>query len=289
MHCSSRKKAIATFKKATTPAPRVSTPKRTPLFPPSHIAPVANVFTSIIQDPKNPALYTNRAMARLKLALWDSVVADCQSVLTLPSGGSNIKAHYYLCQAQLALHDADGALSSGLRAHALCVASHDKSLAAVTAAVLKAKKARWEQREKQRARGEADLERDVLRLLRAEAATDIAQADGDSERQLVEEEAKAKEERIMAVFERSRVLAGDGRREVPDWAVDDISFGFMVDPVVTRTGKSYERASILEHLRRSATDPLTREPLAVGDLRPNMALRQACEEFLFENGWAADW
>lgn len=45
----------------------------------------------------------------------------------------------------------------------------------------------------------------------------------------------------------------------------------------------------MEHLKRSHTDPLTREPLRPEDLRPNLALKQACEEFLEANGWAVDW
>jgi len=45
----------------------------------------------------------------------------------------------------------------------------------------------------------------------------------------------------------------------------------------------------MEHLRRSTTDPLTREPLGIDDLRPNLALREACEAFLEENGWAVDY
>lgn len=45
----------------------------------------------------------------------------------------------------------------------------------------------------------------------------------------------------------------------------------------------------MEHLRRSQTDPLTREPLLAKDLRPNLNLKEACEEFLKENGWAVDW
>jgi STIP1 family protein 1 len=57
----------------------------------------------------------------------------------------------------------------------------------------------------------------------------------------------------------------------------------------TNTGRSYERASIMEHLSRQPTDPLTREPLLPSQLRPNLGLKQACEEFLEENGWAADW
>lgn len=79
------------------------------------------------------------------------------------------------------------------------------------------------------------------------------------------------------------------RQEVPDYLIDNISFTVMHDPVVTKTGNSYDRATVMEHLKRSHTDPLTREPLHMQDLRPNLALRQACEEFLTENGWAVDW
>lgn len=63
----------------------------------------------------------------------------------------------------------------------------------------------------------------------------------------------------------------------------------MHDPVMTKNGHSYERSTMIEHLRGSQTDPLTREYLQVEDLRPNLALRQACEEFLENNGWAVDW
>lgn len=78
-------------------------------------------------------------------------------------------------------------------------------------------------------------------------------------------------------------------REVPDYLVDKISFGIMHDPVMTRSGHSYERATIVEYLRRADVDPLTREPLSVRDLRPNLQLRDACEAFLEENGWAVDY
>lgn len=63
----------------------------------------------------------------------------------------------------------------------------------------------------------------------------------------------------------------------------------MHDPVMTKNGHSYDRSTMIEHLRGSKTDPLTREYLQVEDLRPNLALRQACEEFLENNGWAVDW
>ena len=60
--------------------------------------------------------------------------------------------------------------------------------------------------------------------------------------------------------------------------------------VITKQGHSYERTSIMEHLKRSPTDPLTRESLTVDELRPNLALKKVCEEFMENNaGWAVEW
>ena len=80
------------------------------------------------------------------------------------------------------------------------------------------------------------------------------------------------------------------KREVPDYLVDGITFEIMHDPVVTNNGRSYERATLIEHLKRSPTDPLTREPLKISELRPNLALKEACQEFIESNsGWIYDW
>lgn len=79
-------------------------------------------------------------------------------------------------------------------------------------------------------------------------------------------------------------------REVPDYLVDTITFEIMHDPVVTKNGHSYERATLIEHLKRSPTDPLTREPLTIDELKPNVSLRRACEEFWESAGtWAVEW
>ncbi|KAL7792026.1 hypothetical protein V8C37DRAFT_381380 [Trichoderma ceciliae] len=243
---------------------------------------------AIIADSKNPALYTNRAMARLKLNHWDSVITDCQTCLALSP--QNMKAHYYLAQAQLSIRDYDGALENALAAHKLCATASDKSLGAVTNIVLRCKKDRWEAKEKKRLRQERELEEQMLDMLRKDRdAMLMAVTPGDHiEWRMIEEEANEKMAVLSKVFENARTQS-QKRREVPDWAIDDISFAIMVDPVITKTGKSYERATIMEHLRRHPSDPLTREPLAAADLRPNLALRQACEEFLEENGWAVDW
>jgi STIP1 homology and U-box containing protein 1 len=80
-------------------------------------------------------------------------------------------------------------------------------------------------------------------------------------------------------------------REIPDHLVDMITFEPMHDPVITKNGHSYERATIYEHLKRSPTDPLTRDPLRMEDLRSNFGLKAACDEF-WESGasdWIVDW
>lgn len=50
------------------------------------------------------------------------------------------------------------------------------------------------------------------------------------------------------------------------------------DPVVDPEGNSYERSAITEWLQKNSTSPITRTPLAISDLVPNRALRDAIEE-----------
>lgn len=241
---------------------------------------------AIIADPSNPALYTNRSMARLKLDMWDSVTSDCKACLELAP--NNMKGHYYLAQAELALKAYDDAVNHAKRAHEICIENNDKSISAVTALVLRCKKERWEDRERRRIREGVQLETQVLSLMEAERDRELKDSKDESERKEIFGDWEAKLGQLRETFERAR-NESEKRREVPDWVIDDITFGIMVDPVITKTGRSYERASLLEHLRRQSTDPITREKLTPADLRPNMNLRQACEEFLDKNGWAVDW
>lgn len=271
-------------------------------------------FYSIIANPKDAVFYTNRAMARLRLELWDAVVSDCRDALALTP--NNMKAEFYLSQALLPLGDYEGAVQAALRAHRLCVESAERaSLSAITAQVLRCKKERWEHKEKMRRREARYFEEEMVELLEREKSNALEAAQGEGEKQELAAEFDAKITELRNVFERSRAKE-EQKREVPEWAIDDISFGIMVDPVIvcpvslpsapfpaprrhtspianrctqTKMGKSYERASIMEHLNRHPSDPLTREPLLPSELRPNLALKQACEEFLDENGWAVDW
>ncbi|KAJ8106195.1 hypothetical protein ONZ43_g7145 [Nemania bipapillata] len=199
-----------------------------------------------------------------------------------------MKAHFILSQCLLALHDVEGALENALLAHRLGSETSDKSLAHLTTQVLRCKKDRWDEIEKKRFREGQELENQLISLMQREQDENVALCSSDIERDEVIEEGEKKINLLRATFEAARA-ASEKKREVPDWVIDDISFGIMIDPVMTKTGKSYERASILEALRRHPIDPLTREPLYPHELRPNLGLRQACEEFLDQNGWAVDW
>lgn len=109
------------------------------------------------------------------------------------------------------------------------MAANDKSLGNITAQVLKCKKEKWDYEEKRRRRETADLEEEVLMLLRKEKKEAVVLSGEEAEELTREWEEKLR--RVREVFEKAREKE-ERRREVPDWAVDDITFGFMVDPVI---------------------------------------------------------
>ncbi|KAF2455079.1 hypothetical protein BDY21DRAFT_351112 [Lineolata rhizophorae] len=256
---------------------------------------------AITKNPRNPLLYTNRANARLKLEAWDEVIDDCLKSIELMR--DNMKAFFYLAQAQLAINHPNEALSSALTAYDLCVhsVSQTSSASLISALVVKCKRRKWEARERERLRRQSSLlaeledrlERgacDELAALEARrAAGEVGEVEAAEERDEVSKTARTKLDDLRSLF----AIADPSKmtkREVPDYLIDNITFEIMHDPVVTRNGHSYERATLIEHLKRSPTDPLTRDPLHVSDLRPNVALRQACEEFVESNSaWIYDW
>ncbi|KAK4989389.1 hypothetical protein LTR50_003265 [Elasticomyces elasticus] len=257
---------------------------------------------------RNPLLFTNRANARLKLQKWEGVVDDCLKSIELTGHGQNFKAYFQLAQAQLALHHPHEALSSALTAydHVLHptpsnVAKSASSIMPISNLVLKCRKAKFAARERERLRRRGDvlaeLEDALDRNKRARlddiearlSRTEIGVIQADDERQETLNDFEKKVGELRSVF----ALAdpqNHAPREIPDHLIDTITFEPMHDPVVTKNGHSYERATLMEHLKLSPTDPLTREPLTVNELRPNLGLRAACEEFWESAGsWAGDW
>ncbi|KAI9774684.1 MAG: hypothetical protein M1840_002933 [Geoglossum simile] len=253
---------------------------------------------AIVRDSNNHIFFTNRAFARIKLSSWNGVIDDCEKTIQLCP--QSMKAFYYLAQAQLELNRPNEALSSALKAYDFCVKIGSPSMSYVSALVLKIKKELWDHREGRRIREQNELLAEMVgRLEHArDGQTSVVRekfargeklsSEAEEEIKIIREISQRKIDELQRVF----ALAHPNnlkKREVPDWIIDNISFSVMHDPVVTKTGQSYDRSSIMEHIRRSKTDPLTREPLFESELRPNLALKQACATFLEENGWAVDW
>ncbi|TAQ85010.1 hypothetical protein B7494_g6666 [Chlorociboria aeruginascens] len=244
---------------------------------------------AILHDPTNHILYTNRAMTSLKLSSWNSVINDSQHAISLHS--HNMKGYYYLAQAQSALLDPRAALQNALKAHELCkedliLGKKDgNSLSAITSLVLKLKRERWELMEQERRNG--TLLDEVLKgmaLRKEERLGEVRDQGGEVGK--VETEYDEKIEDVKRVFELTGLKEYE-RRQVPSWIIDDITLEVMIDPVVTKSGCSYDRSSIEKHIQLKHDDPVSREPLESHDLRPNIRLREAAEEYLAENGWAA--
>ena len=99
-------------------------------------------------------------------------------------------------------------------------------------------------------------------------------------------EAHAKRvELVNQVFRHN--ASGESKRDVPEAFLCGISYCLMTDPVITPSGHSYDRASITRHLKEGGPfNPMTRAPLSAAQLVPNIALREAIEQFIEENPWA---
>jgi STIP1 homology and U-box containing protein 1 len=200
-------------------------------------------------DPTNPLLYTNRAMARLKLHLYESVIPDCNSSLELLS--ENMKAYYYLAQAEIELERLEEAYSHAQKAYELCSGiktgvvdkAWERSLGPVTALVLRCKKELWERKENERLKTRNSLLEDLRDLLAKQKATEReelkASADYSEEKRIeLESSWQKKEEELKRLWE-SAADADGKRREVPDWAIDNITFAVMYDPVMVSHPFSY--------------------------------------------------
>ena len=167
-------------------------------------------------------------MARLKLGLLEGVLEDCASSLAIKEK-ANMKARHYGAQALMGLGRGREALEEAKKAYEIAVKEEGGSLGSVVSVVLKCKKAAWDEREKERVAGTEGVRGKVVEGLRRDLERRVEGAE-DGEREGVRKEG----EEMIEEVERVWVEAGQAekKRIVPDWAVDDITFSFMVDPVI---------------------------------------------------------
>lgn len=250
----------------------------------------------------DPKVFANRALTRIRLSSWEAAEMDARKAIELYGEKNRLamKAHYYLAQALLAQRHVGEAVKQAQYAYSICLDTRDSSAEAISQFILRAKQAQWQARETSRLREMNDTLATVETMLEDRLASDIRELDerhqrgevGDTgrveEREQLEQEAGDRRRNIREAFT-NPLIPESAERVVPDYLIDTITFEIMHDPVVTPSGASYERVGLLKHLRAHGVDPLTRQPLTESQLYPNVALKNACSEFLENNGWAVDY
>lgn len=114
-----------------------------------------------------------------------------------------------------------------------------KSLPSILDLGLRCRKEGWEAREERRMKERSGLVGEVVELMRREGVRrgDRVRRDGEDHVDIDHDEASGDWERKIEEVERVfRLVETQGkegrRREMPDWAIDGISFNVMIDPVM---------------------------------------------------------
>lgn len=168
-------------------------------------------------------------------------------------------------------------------AYEMALASHSPSTVNVCEAVLQAKKKRWETEEKVRLEHQGPLLAEVIEMFEEKYRRKVEELKnaGLSDQEFKDEKEYYENSKKEKIKELTTALSRHDERykprECPEYLLDPISFNLFVDPVISPSGQSYERAWILQHLKTSKTDPFSRQRLTENDLIPNLALRHAAE------------
>ncbi|KAJ4728419.1 E3 ubiquitin-protein ligase CHIP [Melia azedarach] len=233
--------------------------------------------------PNVPIYWTNRARCHLKRNDWTKVEADCRKAIQLDN--NSVKGHYMLGLALLQKKEyADGikelekALDLGRDANRKGYMVED-----IWQELARAKYLEWEQESSKRSWELQNLKEACEAALEEKHVLDISRTEEFSDEATCTHFRQI--EALRQVFQ--RVAEADTPTEVPDYLCCKITLEIFRDPVITPSGVTYERAVILEHLQKVGNfDPITREPLKESQLIPNLAIKEAVQSFLDENGWA---
>ncbi|KAG1472270.1 hypothetical protein G6F56_001636 [Rhizopus delemar] len=215
--------------------------------------------SAIIKDSGIPVYYTNRALCYLKLG--QALTEKKQHTEAL----NKLKVGYELAIQQKVKYVND-----------------------ILQALLFARKKKWEDDEAIRLEKESELLRYVKSLIEKEKSEMLEKETDEEGIETIEYNTNEKLRKVESVFVKS--IENATKREIPDAYLDKISFNIMHDPVFTPDGITYERQSVLDHFKRNGYfDPITRKACNETHLVPNLSLREAIEDFLKDNGWAADY
>ncbi|RHZ80485.1 hypothetical protein Glove_135g22 [Diversispora epigaea] len=256
---------------------------------------------ALTQNPRNAVYYTNRALCYLKLKKHDNVIADCEEAINRDE--NSVKGHYMLGQALTEKGEFKSSISNLQKAYELSLLENASFSAEIVQALLNARKKNWEIEERKRIQQESELLRYVKNLINTERDKQLQKVSPKNTfskwvnshppdiQEKIDQINKAHNERLSQI-EQVFIQSDENLRprEVPEYFLDKISFEIMHDPVITPSGITYERAHLKEHFKKIGYfDPLSRRECRENDLYPNLALKEAIEDFLSKNGWAADY
>lgn len=213
-------------------------------------------------QPKHVAVLNNRAMAYMKLQDYEDSIASCKRVLEIDN--KNMKAYYIIGKCKLELHEYYEA--EKLLHRCLDLAKESK----IDSMIRDAQRCYFRTRKL------------IHQIERQEQLTLLREAKSIVSSQL------SSNPLIQYQLEQliDEKCAPHNMEHIPDHYICKITMEIMLEPVITPSGISYEREAIETYLRKNATDPVTREACTINDLRPNIALREACYQFLMQHPWS---
>ncbi|KAI8340431.1 E3 ubiquitin-protein ligase CHIP-like protein [Chlamydoabsidia padenii] len=242
--------------------------------------------TAIIKDSTKCVYYTNRALCYSKLEQYDQAIIDTRKAIDLD--GTAVKAYYLLGQALMEKRQYNEALTKLKKAYELAMQQKVRYINDILQALLTARKKKWDGDEVKRLEREWELLRYVKGLVENERTRQLEQVKDDTDK--LEEINYNSDERLAAIQEVFKQSQTHPRPPLPQAYLDPISFNVIHDPCITPDGITYERHSLLDHFAKNGHfDPITRSPCTEKDLIPNLSLRESIEDFLKDNGWAADY
>ena len=218
---------------------------------------------AITCDPRWTVLYINRALCHRKKKDWASVKRDCETALHFER--NSVKALYMLGLALIAEKKFTDAAKSLQRALEEARESGDMIQDDVWRELARAKYLEWELLASDRDRRYSHLENSVRNLSSQLDAEDVS---------------------TMGEVIACARAPDDRSCEPPDAFCCKLTFEVFRDPVIAPSGHSYERLAILQHLKISQFDPITREPLRPEQLISNVNLRNASHAWLSTHAWA---
>jgi STIP1 family protein 1 len=152
-----------------------------------------------------------------------------------------VKAYTYLGSALLHLNRPDESFKASYQAYKLAISLRSPSIPQIATTCLEAKKKRWELAETERIKRESLLLRETCAMIERDAV-ERARRVGGAQGEEIEEEARRRCRNLEEVFGKAEAEMLR-KRMVPDWLIDNITFGVMWDPVlvsVPRKGAGWE-------------------------------------------------